>query len=108
MRPSERCAPYLKFENVGTTEEGPYEMVCIKGWKALSKVNRPDGSYASGDHYRIVRDDNGRVRGYVYLGRGDDTLVHLNGEKTNPVPMEQSVRSSPLRSPSRQGNTHRT
>ncbi|KAJ1028514.1 hypothetical protein NDA16_001680 [Ustilago loliicola] len=96
MRPSERCAPYLKFENVGTTEEGPYEMVCIKGWKALSKVNRPDGSYASGDHYRIVRDDNGRVRGYVYLGRGDDTLVHLNGEKTNPVPMEQSVRSSPL------------
>ncbi|SNX83035.1 related to alpha-aminoadipate reductase [Melanopsichium pennsylvanicum] len=96
MRPSKRCAPYLKFENVGTTEEGPYEMVCIKGWKALSKVNRPDGSYASGDHYRIVRNNDGTVRGYVYLGRGDDTIVHLNGEKTNPVPMEQSVKSSPL------------
>lgn len=96
MRPSERCAPYLKFENVGTTDEGPYEMVCIAGWKGLSKVNRPDGSYASGDHYRIVRNDDGSVRGYVYLGRGDDTLVHLNGEKTNPVPMEQSLKSSPL------------
>ncbi|SPC67123.1 related to alpha-aminoadipate reductase [Ustilago sp. UG-2017b] len=96
MRPSERCAPYLKFENVGTTDEGPYEMVCMKGWKALSKVNRPDGSYASGDHYSIVRNKDGSIRGYVYLGRGDDTLVHLNGEKTNPVPMEQSITSSPL------------
>ncbi|KAJ9478071.1 NRPS-like enzyme [Pseudozyma hubeiensis] len=96
MRPSSRVAPYLKFENVGTTQEGPYEMVCIKGWKGLSKVNRPDGSYASGDHYRIVRNDDGSIRGYVYLGRGDDTLVHLNGEKTNPVPMEQSIKSSPL------------
>lgn len=96
MRPSSRVAPYLKFENVGTTEDGPYEMVCIQGWKGLSKVNRPDGSYASGDHYRIVRNDDGSIRGYVYLGRGDDTLVHLNGEKTNPVPMEQSIRSSPL------------
>ncbi|KAJ1027211.1 hypothetical protein NDA18_003225 [Ustilago nuda] len=96
MRPSERCAPYLKFENVGTIDEGPYEMVCMKGWKALSKVNRPDGSYASGDHYSIVRNEDGSIRGYVYLGRGDDTLVHLNGEKTNPVPMEQSITSSPL------------
>ena len=96
MRPSQRCAPYLKFENVGTTQEGPYEMVCTKGWKGLSKVNRPDGSYASGDHYRIIRNDDGSIRGYVYLGRGDDTIVHLNGEKTNPVPMEQSVKSSPL------------
>ncbi|EST07780.1 Male sterility, NAD-binding [Kalmanozyma brasiliensis GHG001] len=96
MRPSKRVDPYLKFENVGTTEEGPYEMVCIKGWKGLSKVNRPDGSYASGDHYRIIRNDDGSLRGYVYLGRGDDTIVHLNGEKTNPVPMEQSIKSSPL------------
>lgn len=96
MRPSKRVAPYLKFENVGTTEEGPYEMICLKGWKGLSKVNRPDGSYASGDHYRIVRNRDGSVRGYVYLGRGDDTIVHLNGEKTNPVPMEQSIKSSPL------------
>ncbi|CBQ72055.1 related to alpha-aminoadipate reductase [Sporisorium reilianum SRZ2] len=96
MKPSQRVAPYLKFENVGTTDDGPYEMVCIKGWKGLSKVNRPDGSYASGDHYRIVRNDDGSIRGYVYLGRGDDTLVHLNGEKTNPVPMEQSIKSSPL------------
>ncbi|SPO23347.1 related to alpha-aminoadipate reductase [Ustilago trichophora] len=96
MRPSQRCAPYLKFENVGTNDDGPYEMVCLKGWKALSKVNRPDGSYASGDHYRIVRNADGSIRGYVYLGRGDDTIVHLNGEKTNPVPMEQSLKSSPL------------
>ncbi|TKY87237.1 hypothetical protein EX895_003914 [Sporisorium graminicola] len=96
MRPSQRVAPYLKFENVGTTDDGPYEMVCIQGWKGLSKVNRPDGSYASGDHYRIVRNTDRSIRGYVYIGRGDDTLVHLNGEKTNPVPMEQSIKSSPL------------
>ncbi|GAK63685.1 L-aminoadipate-semialdehyde dehydrogenase [Moesziomyces antarcticus] len=96
MRPSSRVAPYLKFENVGTNEEGPYELVVVKGWKGLSKVNRPDGSYASGDHYRMLRNDDGSIHGYVYLGRGDDTLVHVSGEKTNPVPMEQTVRSSPL------------
>lgn len=96
MRPMARVAPHMKFENVGTTKDGPFEMVVTSGWKALSKVNRDDGSYASGDHYRLVRNKDGSVNGYVYLARGDDTLVHFNGEKTNPVPMEQTIRSSPL------------
>ncbi len=64
--------------------------------EVLAKVNRDDGSYASGDLYRRENNKDGSLRGYVYVGRADDTLVHMNGEKTNPVPMEQSIKSSPL------------
>lgn len=96
MRPIQGAAPFLRFENVGIDEEGPHEMVITKGWKMLIKVNRPDGSYASGDLFRILKNGDDSIKGYVYVGRGDDTLTHPTGEKTNPVPMEQSIRSSPL------------
>ncbi|KIK63424.1 hypothetical protein GYMLUDRAFT_72098 [Collybiopsis luxurians FD-317 M1] len=33
---------------------------------------------------------------YQLLFRGDDILVHDNGEKTNPIPMEEIARSCPL------------
>ncbi|CAG8848216.1 9577_t:CDS:1, partial [Racocetra persica] len=29
---------------------------------------------------------------YILLGRVDDTLIHTTGEKTNPVPMEDTIR----------------
>ena len=31
---------------------------------------------------------------YKYIGRLDDTLVHILGEKTNPVPMELCIRGN--------------
>ncbi|PWY98447.1 acetyl-CoA synthetase-like protein [Testicularia cyperi] len=95
-RPSPRLAPHVVFENISGAEEGPFDMVIHKPWKPLTKHNRPDGSYASGDLFEKVRRADGSVKGYVYIGRGDDTLIHFSGEKTNPVPMEQTFRSSPL------------
>ncbi|KAJ3158949.1 hypothetical protein HDU86_002118 [Geranomyces michiganensis] len=47
--------------------------------------------YDTNDIWIRVRD-----RCYVYVGRADDTIVHLNGEKTNPVPMEQTLRAHPI------------
>ena len=55
--------------------------------------NRPDGSYTLGD---ILLEDPPNSGQYIILGRQDDTLVHVNGEKTNPVPMEEMIRCSPL------------
>ncbi|KAG2119614.1 uncharacterized protein F5147DRAFT_795582 [Suillus discolor] len=55
--------------------------------------NRPDGSYATKDlfiKHPTIPD------AYKFMGRIDDTLVMvLTGEKTNPVPMELTLRSSP-------------
>jgi len=55
--------------------------------------NSPDGCYTVGD---ILLEDPPNSGRYSVLGRQDDTLVHINGEKTNPLPMEDLIRRSPL------------
>ena len=55
--------------------------------------NSPDGCYTVGD---ILIEDPPNSGEYFVLGRQDDTLVHINGEKTNPLPIEDVIRRSPL------------
>ncbi|CAF3510938.1 unnamed protein product [Rotaria sp. Silwood1] len=55
--------------------------------------NCSDGCYTTGD---ILLEDPPNSGQYLVLGRQDDTLVHVNGEKTNPIPMEDIIRQSPL------------
>lgn len=54
---------------------------------------RSDGCYTAGD---ILLEDPPNSGQYFVLGRQDDTLVHVNGEKTNPVPMEEVILRSSL------------
>ncbi|EIW83278.1 L-aminoadipate-semialdehyde dehydrogenase [Coniophora puteana RWD-64-598 SS2] len=82
-------ADYLKFVPVG---HDTYELYVLDGWHAKVMTNQPDGSYASRDlfiKHPTIPD------AYKFIGRIDDTLVMVNGEKTNPVPMELTLRSSP-------------
>ncbi|KAG1168167.1 hypothetical protein G6F36_012313 [Rhizopus arrhizus] len=60
---------------------------------ALGVSNRPDGGYNTSD---IFRDDPDFPGHYNYVGRLDDTLIMENGEKTNPVPMENTIRLCPI------------
>jgi thioester reductase-like protein len=60
---------------------------------ATNVSNRPDGGYDTNDLFKEHPDYPGY---YVYLGRRDDTLIMENGEKTNPVPMEATLRQSPV------------
>ncbi|OAX43282.1 L-aminoadipate-semialdehyde dehydrogenase [Rhizopogon vinicolor AM-OR11-026] len=80
---------YLRFEDrSGDT----CELFVLDGWPTKVMSNQPDGSYASKDlfiKHPTIPD------AYKYIGRIDDTLVMVNGEKTNPVPMELTLRSSP-------------
>lgn len=55
------------------------------------ETNRPDGSYATKDLF-LRHPEN--EDWYKYIGRLDDTLVHILGEKTNPVPMELCIRGN--------------
>lgn len=55
--------------------------------------NRPDGSYATSDLWIQHPTEKGF---WKILGRLDDTLVLVNGEKTNPLPIEGQVMNSPL------------
>lgn len=80
---------YLRFEPLGADT---YELLVLDGWPNKVMSNRPDGSYATKDlfiKHPTIPD------AYKFMGRIDDTLVMVNGEKTNPVPMELTLRSSP-------------
>ncbi|KAG2211209.1 hypothetical protein INT47_006328 [Mucor saturninus] len=59
---------------------------------ATGVSNRPDGGFNTNDLFK----ENPNFPGfYDYLGRRDDTLIMENGEKTNPVPMEATIRQHP-------------
>ncbi|KAG1808219.1 L-aminoadipate-semialdehyde dehydrogenase [Suillus subaureus] len=80
---------YLRFEHRGGDT---YELFVLDGWPMKVMTNQPDGSYATKDlfiKHPTIPDT------YKFIGRIDDTLVMVNGEKTNPVPMELTLRSSP-------------
>ncbi|KAK4510075.1 uncharacterized protein ATC70_006244 [Mucor velutinosus] len=60
---------------------------------ANNVANRADGGYDTQDLFI----ENPNFPGYyTYLGRRDDTLIMENGEKTNPVPMEATIRQNPM------------
>lgn len=58
-----------------------YESVVLDGWPAKTQSNRPDGSYATKDLF--IRHPQNKDW-FKYVGRLDDTLVQVLGEKTNP------------------------
>lgn len=90
MRVPPKIAPYLRFEQQGTT--GLFELVVLPGWPPKVASNRPDGSYATKD---LFTKHPSKPNLWKVAGRLDDTLVLLNGEKAIPLQMEQSVRTSP-------------
>lgn len=57
------------------------------------KPNRPDGGFSS---YDLFRKDLSHPGYYHYVGRCDDILIMNNGEKTDPLPMEATLRQDLL------------
>lgn len=71
-----------------------YHFYVRPGYPGFAHVsNREGGGYDTNDLFKEDPDYPGY---YIYLGRRDDTLVMVNGEKTNPVPMEASLRQHPI------------
>ncbi|KAK7454620.1 hypothetical protein VKT23_011373 [Stygiomarasmius scandens] len=88
VRPTALSKHYLAFEPQGNDT---FEVIVRDGYPPKIETNRPDGSYATKDLFLRHPDHNDRYR---YIGRLDDTLVHILGEKTNPVPMELGIRGN--------------
>ncbi|EGO25232.1 putative aminoadipate reductase [Serpula lacrymans var. lacrymans S7.9] len=80
---------FMRFEDRG---DGKYELYVLDGWHTKVMSNQPDGSYATKD---LLIKHPTLPDAYKFVGRIDDTLVMVNGEKTNPVPIELTLRSSP-------------
>ncbi|KAK7690571.1 hypothetical protein QCA50_005669 [Cerrena zonata] len=88
VRPVSGIVNYIVMESRGGNT---FEVVVKDGYPPKIETNRPDGSYATKDLFlRHPENENW----YKYIGRLDDTLVHILGEKTNPVPMELCIRGN--------------
>ena len=88
LRAEGAVVPYLRFEERGSST---YELVVEDGWPAKIESNRPDKAYATKDLFIIHPDHK---NWYKSVGRLDDTLVQVLGEKTNPVPIENAIRGN--------------
>jgi thioester reductase-like protein len=84
LRPAPALLPYLRWTQQGDA----YEAVIADGWKSKVVSNQPDGSYATRDLF--VRHPEKTDR-FKYVGRLDDWIILVNGEKFNPVQFEQIV-----------------
>ncbi|EJU02829.1 L-aminoadipate-semialdehyde dehydrogenase [Dacryopinax primogenitus] len=79
---------WIKFENRG---DDVFELVVLDGYPTKVMSNRPDGSYSTKD---LFRKHPTIPYAFKFVGRLDDTLVMVNGEKTNPAPIELTLRQS--------------
>ncbi|KAM0543264.1 hypothetical protein ACHAPJ_012410 [Fusarium lateritium] len=90
LRVPEDNGHLLRFEPQGSDT---YELVCPNEWPMLSDSNQKDGSWRTKDlfvkHPTILG-------AFKYVGRLDDILVLENGEKFNPITVENEISSSPF------------
>ncbi|KAH6670393.1 putative NRPS-like enzyme [Halenospora varia] len=90
VRPLPAVAPFLSMSPQG---DGSYECICLDGLpaKVASNSDDPPNSFRTSDtflpHPTISN-------AWKYLGRIDDRVTLLNGEKVLPVPIENHVRQN--------------
>ncbi|KAL0092094.1 hypothetical protein J3Q64DRAFT_1342074 [Phycomyces blakesleeanus] len=94
LRPSRLIIEYCVWEPYFADPELVH--LVIKGdcpSMAHGVVNREDGNYGTRDLFKETSPNSGY---YSYYGRMDDTLIMKNGEKTNPLPIEATIRQCPI------------
>ncbi|KAE8420307.1 putative NRPS-like enzyme [Aspergillus pseudocaelatus] len=90
VRPLEKVKPFLQFKPL---EDGSYECIVLDGLqsKVASNSDDPPNSFHTRDtflkHPSIID-------AWKYLGRIDDRVTLVNGEKVLPVPIEHRIRQN--------------
>lgn len=84
LRPPPALLPYMRW----TPHGDGYELVIADGWKSKVVSNQEDGSYATRDLFVRHPEKDDRFK---YVGRLDDWIILVNGEKLNPVQFEHTV-----------------
>lgn len=92
VTPLPHAAPYLKFEPEGDPDQNIFHLVILPGLKQKVLSDRPDGSYGTKDLFKrhpTIPDL------WKFVSRKDDIIVMLNGEKADPIPLEEALTASP-------------
>ncbi|KAI9030909.1 hypothetical protein CLU79DRAFT_361249 [Phycomyces nitens] len=94
LRPSSLIQQYCIWEPY-FADPTLVHLVVKSGCPSLAQgiSNREDGTYATRDLFKETPQNSGY---YSYYGRMDDTLIMKNGEKTNPLPIEATIRQCSL------------
>jgi Phosphopantetheine attachment site len=92
MRPIASAAPYLLFDPIG---DGKHECVVLSGLptKVMSNSDNPPDSFRTRDTFAAHPNI---PNAWKHLGRIDDRVTLVNGEKVLPVPYENQVRENEL------------
>ena len=90
-----RIPPHIaKYIWMKPLEDDTYECVLLHGLEALvvSNSDDPPKSFHSKDIFVKHR----KLEAWKHIGRLDDRITLLNGEKVDPIPMEGRIRQHPL------------
>ncbi|KAL4884773.1 hypothetical protein BJY04DRAFT_233049 [Aspergillus karnatakaensis] len=92
VRPLKGSLPYLKMEEL---DDGSYECIALDGLpaKVSSNCDDPPNSFRTRDTFLK---HPSVPNCWKYLGRIDDRVTLVNGEKVLPVPIEHRIRQSKL------------
>lgn len=93
VTPLPHAKPYLQFEPESShASQNLYHLVIKPGLKQKVLSDRPDGSYGTKDLFQrhpTIPDL------WKFAARKDDIIVMLNGEKADPIPIEDAVKVNP-------------
>lgn len=93
VTPLPHAKPYLQFEPESShASQNLHHLVIKPGLKQKVLSDRPDGSYGTKDLFQrhpTIPDL------WKFAARKDDIIVMLNGEKADPIPIEDAVKVNP-------------
>lgn len=92
VTPLPHSAPYLKFEPEGNGDQNLYHLFVLPGLKQKVFSDQPDGSYATKDLFQRHPEEPNL---WKFVARKDDIIVLVNGEKADPIPIEDAVMMNP-------------
>lgn len=91
IRMPPNVAKYIWMKPLG---DDTYECVCLHGLEALTVSNSDDPPKSF--HSKDIFVKHPKLDAWKHIGRLDDRLTLINGEKVLPVPMEGRIRQDPL------------
>ncbi|KAJ9067195.1 hypothetical protein DSO57_1002258 [Entomophthora muscae] len=87
----------VKYSLVNVEDDTAQILIHHDDLSLATGVSPPGKGYLVGDRLKIVRHEFDQdILEFEVLGRIDDIIVHVSGEKTNPVPLEEIIISLPL------------
>ncbi|KAI0971263.1 putative NRPS-like enzyme [Xylaria arbuscula] len=95
LRPPPHAAPYVTFKPIGTANgKQQYECVVLDGHrtKTISNSSDPPNSWHTSDLFEPHPDI---PNAWKFIGRADDRVTLITGEKVLPLPIEGRIAAHP-------------